>query len=612
MDSRYVLIGVGVVAVAAAFGGGYYLSHSGNPPPPAPIAQTQAPAQVAETPAPAATVGTPQTPAPSAPAKTTAHSADYASGETEYAAPPPPPPPREIYRDRPSPFEGHFTTFPMRHSGRGTIDSPLTWTAQTEWAHGREADLRISILVPEPSPNDRGTFWREWGRGDRGDLIPELTRGTPVIVTGSISVIVAVDPDFLDLEVPAVLFVSGRDGQRIYRSNDVAPARGEAWDSRGARWIFEPDADFYRMLRNGADVALAVPTRDARHQIRIPFATDDFPFSARQFEHVLVMRLNDIASGWDRARPGRPYPLPPAPVQPVRPPIAPPAAQMTQTVPPVHPHGPGAGRPIPPQPQPVTPGHAPVVPPAAQMAHTVQPVPSHGPGAVKPNPLQPVAPGHTPVVPPAGQMAHTVQPVPSHGPGAVKPNPPTSVAVVPGRPPVAQPATTPAIPARDAARAAMISAYRPPVDDCGAQPPYPTSNPTDYAGYAPPKIASARIVLGKVTVWMNCRTRWIANYGGGISTLERGVADPGQQPLPALQAAKGGPAIVVAYQKARLDFADQQKVYSGHMAAFTQAASKPAAPTATPQPAKVPAAKTPVGQPAGNHGKPLGAGGQTP
>jgi len=575
MDSRYVLIGAGVVAVAAAFGGGYYLSHSGNPPPPAPIAQTQAPAQVAETPAPVATVGTPQTPAPSAPAKTTAHSADYASGETEYAAPPPPPPPRQIYRDRPSPFEGHFTTFPMRHSGRGTIDSPLTWTAQTEWAHGREADLRISILVPEPSPNDHGTFWREWGRGDRGDLIPELTRGTPVIVTGSVSVIVAVDPDFLDLEAPAVLFVSGRDGQRIYRSNDVAPARGESWDSRGARWIFEPDADFYRMLRNGANVALAVPTRDARHQIRIPFATDDFPFSARQFEHMLVMRLSAIASGWDRARrPGRPNPLPPAPVQPVRPPIAPPPAQMTQTMQPVHPRGPGAGRPI---------------------------------------PVQPVVPGHAPVVvPPAAQMAHTVQPVPSHGPGAVKPKPPTSLAVVPGRPPIAQPATTPVIPARDAARAAMISAYRPPVDDCGVQPPYPTSNPTDYAGYAPPKIASARIGLGKVTVWMNCRTRWIANYGSGISTLESHVADPGQQPLPALQAAKGGPAIVAAYQKARLDFTAQQKVYSGHMAAFTTAASKPAAPTATPQPAKVPAAKTPVGQPAGNHGKPPGAGGQTP
>ena len=304
------------MAIGAAFAAGHYMSQPESPPPIASAQTTPAAPPPAAEPAPS-TQPEEAAPAPAAPApvvkvKPPKRVADYASGEDEYAPPPPPPPPPlppAEFRDHPNPFAGQFNTFPMRHSGAGTISSPLTFQAQTALGNDREADLRISILVPQPSPNDRGQFWREWGGRDQADLMPDITRGTPVIVTGSASVVVTVDPEILDLDAPAILTLSGRDGQRIYRSRDVAPARGEAWDSRGARWIFVPDAEFYDLLRDGADASISVRNRIDGRSIRIPFDTSDFPPSARRFERIVSQRIDDFAEAWNRARPGAPPPV---------------------------------------------------------------------------------------------------------------------------------------------------------------------------------------------------------------------------------------------------------------------------------------------------------------
>src|SRR6185437_3617360 len=341
MNTRIaVLGGVAVIAVAAAFGAGYYLSRSPSPPPavtqpnsapiPAPVAGLTPPTQ------PSTAARTPSASTASAEPKPAARRryADYAGGEGDYSAPPPPPPPpNNSWRDRPDPFAGQFATFPMRHAGDGSVAAPLTWSAVTEFGEGREADLRIAILIPEPSSDDRGAFWRAWGGRRADNLMPEVTGDTPVIVTGSASVVLTVDPDIIDLEAPALLIVHGDQGRLVYRSRDVAPARGDAWNSRGARWIFAPDADFYRALRGGGRVSFEVHSRMSDRDIRIPFDSDDFGPSARAFERSLGFRLAAIEERWQRARDGRPPPPPPTAPQPMAtlhpaPAIVPPSAAM--------------------------------------------------------------------------------------------------------------------------------------------------------------------------------------------------------------------------------------------------------------------------------------------
>jgi hypothetical protein len=386
MDNRVLLLGgAAVVAIGAAFAAGHYMSQPESPPPIASAQTTPAAPPPAAEPAPS-TQPEEAAPAPAAPApvvkvKPPKRVADYASGEDEYAPPPPPPPPPHPpaeFGDNPNTIAGQFNTFPMRHSGAGTISSPLTFQAQTALGNDREADLRISILVPQPSPNDRGQFWREWGGRDQADLMPDITRGTPVIVTGSASVVVTVDPEILDLDAPAILTLSGRDGQRIYRSRDVAPARGEAWDSRGARWIFVPDAEFYDLLRDGADASISVRNRIDGRSIRIPFDTSDFPPSARRFERIVSQRIDDFAEAWNRARPGAPPPV----NRPSGPPvILPPPVNNPPQRPPVnnghfprdhgHGHAPGenAGPAKPPVNPPAnTPATAPAQPPRTAMS----------------------------------------------------------------------------------------------------------------------------------------------------------------------------------------------------------------------------------------------------
>src|SRR6185437_4100479 len=143
MNTRIaVLGGVAVIAVAAAFGAGYYLSRSPSPPPavtqpnsapiPAPVAGLTPPTQ------PSTAARTPSASTASAEPKPAARRryADYAGGEGDYS--PPPPPPNNSWRDRPDPFAGQFATFPMRHAGDGSVAAPLTWSAVTEFGEGRE------------------------------------------------------------------------------------------------------------------------------------------------------------------------------------------------------------------------------------------------------------------------------------------------------------------------------------------------------------------------------------------------------------------------------------------------------------------------------------------
>src|ERR1700761_8248055 len=133
MNSRIVLLaGASLLVLAAAIAGGYYLGRPSTSQPQqaasAPVTSQPVVAAQPAAPEPAPTVA----PAVSAPvAVTTAKPAprrryaDYSERESEYAPPPPPPPaPREDWHDRPDPFGGRFSTFPMQHAGAGTAESP--------------------------------------------------------------------------------------------------------------------------------------------------------------------------------------------------------------------------------------------------------------------------------------------------------------------------------------------------------------------------------------------------------------------------------------------------------------------------------------------------------
>ncbi|MEI9993922.1 MAG: hypothetical protein WDM91_04955 [Rhizomicrobium sp.] len=600
MNNRIALLaGASVVAVVAALGAGYYFGHSSSPgaaPPVAtgaaesPAAMPMTPPQEAASTVPAESAATPAATA-TKPAVRRRY-ADYANRESEYSAPPPPPPPPRAEReDRPDPFRGRFATFPMHHIGNGTVQAPLTWSAQTAFGDGQEADLRISILVPEPAPSDRGEFWRAWGGRDRDNLMPDVTRGTPVVVTGSVSVVVGVDPDLLDLDAPAILIVEGDRGRLVYRSRDVAPARGEAWDSRGARWIFVPDAEFYRAMRDGAAVSVEVHSRVSDRDIRIPFATDDFAPSARDFERALYGRISQVAGRWDESRGGRPPPPPPppAPPLPVTHPapviVAPPAAAPAQPGQPGWDHhrgdrgGPGA--PVPPtQPQ-AAPPAASAPPPAAPTAptppqqqpgangehrggHSDHGSDEHGgPGAAANGPG---APNGMPPARPATPFPARPSPAPAVVPAPTAPerSAETPVAAKPVTPPESKPAgLSPAL-------QAQIAAYRPPEETCGPQPALPAASPETYASLTRDQLTAMRPVVIKDQTWLACHNAWVGRFSAGIFTLGKAVAGPGQQALTAL-AANGGGAAVAAYEKAAHENTATQAQWLAHIRAFQTA-----------------------------------------
>jgi hypothetical protein len=558
MDNRILMAGAAVVVVgAAAFAGGYYINHSGAPPPAPASTQAMAPATEppAQTAAPvAATASEPAATVPVAtgPVQAKRRLPDYASGETAYGPPPPPPPPPPA-RDfgGPNPFEARFATFPMHHSGAGTLESPFTWMAQTDIGHGREADLRVSIVVPMPQPGDNGAFWSKWGSRRNDDVMPDITRGTPVVIAASASVVVAIDPRFLDLDAPAILSVNGPDGQRIYRSRDVAPARGESWDAQGARWIFQPDADFFRMMRDGANVSISFRGRMPGNPITVPFETQDFPPSLTGFARDLYARMPGIAAAWDRARPG----APPPPRENTPPPNYPQAYYPQQ------PNGPFGGPPPhggqwqngpqppygqQPQPQASAPPNAP--PPAAPPAqspsqsgdgnghgsgdhahdHVAANEPSAPPpAAARPNP-PPAAPAPAPPSAPPAPPAHSEMTPP--------PKP-----VVAQNPPAPPPPRTAAVNPGTAMIAAEVAAYRPPADDCGPQPATP-QNP----GPSPERKAANE--------WLKCRAHWIDTYKKGVNMLSRDAARQGTP----LEAVSGGNEIVAAFEKSQGEFNAQR------------------------------------------------------
>jgi hypothetical protein len=576
MDNRALLLGgAAVVAVGAAFAAGHYMNQPATPPaapPPAVEAPATEPAPQTG-PAPTAEV-----PPPVVKAKPPKRVADYASGEDQYDQPPPPPPPpsREGFRDHPNPFQAQFNPFPIRHDGAGTIASPLTWSAQTALGHGREADLRISILVPEPSPNDHGQFLRRWGDRNQIDLIPEITRGTPVVIAGSVSVIVAVDPEILDLDTPATITIRGREGQRAYRSRDVAPARGEAWDSRGARWIFVPDEDFYRLLRDGADVSVTVHNRLDDREIRIPFNTDDFPPTARRFERDTYERMPQIAAEWDRARGDRP--IPPPPPMDNRPP-------PPQEAPPFPRQGPPQGYP-PQQPAPYgaqSPsgnfdeqgrGHrgrdhdanGSVPPNAAPATQAAKPAPvvvaAPKPAAPAPIAAKPVAPPSAKPVAPPVVIAKPAAPPPVIAKPAAPP-----IVVKPVVPPKVAPAATAVPPA--SANAAKLAAYRPPADNCGAAPVMPAMTTQAQATAATP-------IFEKKSAYMLCRRAWVQQYANSLSVLAQAAGEPGLRPVPALKAVSGGAPIAADYEKALATYDAQVTTWTGEVKAYNTAKAAPA------------------------------------
>ncbi|MBS0471634.1 MAG: hypothetical protein JSR60_11225 [Proteobacteria bacterium] len=528
MNNRMVLLGgTAIVAIGVAFGAGYYLSNRPAPE----SAASPAAAQMAPTPkpvaalVPAAPPATATQPAPSPTPAPRRRYADYASGEGDYAEPPPPPPRHEGRRVDHDPFSGEFTTFPMRHAGDGSPASPLTWRAQTEFGEGHEADLRIAILVPEPAENDSGAFWRAWSGRENDNLLPEVTDGTPVIVTGSASVILDIDPDAVDLEAPALLIVRSDEGRLVYRSRDVAPARGETWNSRGARWIFAPDAAFYRALRSGGRISFEVHSRFDNRDIRIPFDSDDFAPSARRFERDLARRMDAIGTRWEDAGRGRPKPPPPPP---------PPPMETRHPAPDIVP--------APPASRPGDHGHRrDNNEPSANAAGTPPDRGGHDhrdrnreTGGTPPDSNNASATAPVPVTPPAPTRDHGSD---AHGRGSSN-SPPDASRGPDANKPVASP------PPQNTRAIALIESYHPPAEQCGTRPDFSTAA---FDHLAPADIPATRASLAPKMRWTNCRKTWLASYDSSFAALLRNVKATGVE----LNAVPNGAAAIKAHDEAK-------------------------------------------------------------
>jgi hypothetical protein len=585
MDNRILLGGAAVLVVGAAVAGGYYMGRPSTPAP-APVTQPappppEAPVQMAAPAAPAteSAAPPPSTPVAAQPVQKKRRLPDYASGENAYGPPPPPPPPPRGFNG-PNPFEERFSTFPMRHSGEGTLASPLTWSAQTQIGRGHEADLRVSVVVPTPPPGDNGVFWSRWGSRGADDVMPEITRGTPVVVAASASVVVAIDPEFLDLDAPAVLSVNGRDGQRIYRSRDVAPARGESWNGEGARWIFQPDADFFRLMRDGADISVSFRSRASGNPVTVPFSADDFPPTLNDFEHDLYRRMPGIAAAWERSRPGAPPPLPPRQAGSPPPPNTPPQYGPQPNGPFGGPGNPPPRGPAPPQygPQPSngwqqsqsgpqngwhhgqrpqgSPQQQASVPPSSPPSSPLPAQPSpqggngydHGPGdhthdhgAAGNASAQPIAPNPNIAAPSAKPVPANVPP-PKPSPVQTPMTPPAKP-VLPAKPVAPPPPAKAAVNPGAAMFTAEVAAYRPPTDNCGPPPPMPQG-----AGPSPER--------KEAKVWFQCRTRWMTEYKISINVLNR---DASRQRV-ALEGVRGGTAITANFEKAQSEFNAQKAI----------------------------------------------------
>jgi len=535
----------------------------------------------------------------------------------------------------------------MRHAGDGSVAAPLTWSAVTEFGEGREADLRIAILIPEPSSDDRGAFWRAWGGRRADNLMPEVTGDTPVIVTGSASVVLTVDPDIIDLEAPALLIVHGDQGRLVYRSRDVAPARGDAWNSRGARWIFAPDADFYRALRGGGRVSFEVHSRMSDRDIRIPFDSDDFGPSARAFERSLGFRLAAIEERWQRARDGRPPPPPPTAPQPMAtlhpaPAIVPPSAAMPAGGSPNRAdrgqHGAGAqtgqASPTPavtPQsgsvpapttsasstaPPPAEPGNSrergqhhdavgtpraatlpsampvappPIVPPGkSAVAETVSPRTAPAPHQ-SPNAPAPVKPSPAPAAPPAKSVvAETVSPAPAphRSPNAPAPvKPPPAPAALPA--PIAK-ASQPAILVTPPKPAPAVNAVESTV--AAYRPPTEQCGPrpdlstAGLEGAAPEEFSRARESYAGKEKWIGCRTQWMKRYDMSLTALEQSLAVQGRP----LATTPGGKAVTQAHDVAKRGYDADTTQWTQYVQAFRAAEMKARVPLSRPVPASGP------------------------
>ncbi len=564
MQTKFVVIvGAALVVVAAAFAGGYFLNRQSGQLPQPQVAQAPAPAtqQPASVPVSQGPTAAPPPAAPSqayeaAPAQTAPRRHryhDYADREYENAAPPPPPPSQSYENNGgPDPFEGRFSTFPMRHEGAGTVDAPLAFVAQTVWGTGHEADLRVSIVVPEPAANDRGEFQRKWVGGNHVDLMPDITHGTPVFVTGSAAAILTVDLSALDLDTPAMLLLRGADGERIYRSTDVAPARGASWDERGVRWIFAIDEDFYRMLRNGADAALVVRHRGpyGERDAQIPFSTAGFPDAARAFEWQLSRRINNITAEWQQAGSGAPQAAagPPSavspPSQPAETNAPPPTGNRWQNQPAAQ-NGPWASR----------------YPPATNPQNQSAPPSVTASGTLAPNKVaqQPAT------LPPAPAIA------PQSSPPAVSQNAPPPA---PGKLAAVNPASV---------NEKIVSDFHPPTDNCGPQPAFAATDPRDYLQDTPAQLDQADAAASKVQAWLGCRQQWLGSYQAAVEAL------PAKLGGVALRNVNGGPTVVSDFQTARRNHTGLEMQYRRQTALLARAhvlagrsAAPPPAGNATP------------------------------
>jgi hypothetical protein len=133
----------------------------------------------------------------------------------------------------------------------------------------------------------------------------------------------------------------------------------------------------------------------------------------------------------------------------------------------------------------------------------------------------------------------------------------------------------------------LVADYRPPTDSCGARGAYPATTSTGYLAMNPAQRAAAKATLAKIKTWTQCRASWLQTYTVSVNTLGSHVTTPGHQPMPALAAVKGGPAVVTALAAAKQSVETQQKLIVANEVSLAKIEAQPATP-AKPQPGTQP------------------------
>ncbi len=307
-QNTWIALGGAIVAIAILAGGYYYLENSTLREE---TQQQEAQNTIVPKPHPSPATA----PVAAKPAPVYAQNGEYddyynADGSYVYDRAAPPPPPDSFMRARRKPrdeFSGGVKEARLLHRGSGTQSAPMVWTARTSYGGTPRANLTFTAFVPEPGKDDGPAFWKRWY--GHTNIAPRVTQGTNVVVVGNVAARVKMDPANLDLQKDAKLRLTSGNETRVYQSKAVRPAGSRVWDNTGVVWTYQPDADFYRLLKAHAAVSLVIPYNDGRKAgpVAIPFSMTGFAKQAAAFDRHTRKNLQRTAAAWENARTRAPH-----------------------------------------------------------------------------------------------------------------------------------------------------------------------------------------------------------------------------------------------------------------------------------------------------------------